>query len=251
MEKNLAQDIMVYSKELRLPTFRKHYEEAAIEAAQDGQSFEQYLHGLLRREYETRAENRKKAQIRQAGFPQLKYLQDLSREDLPKEAQDRLPQLERLEFIRKGQNLILAGNPGTGKTHLALGLGIKACMEGFRVLFTTVPRLLTQIREGRSEKTLLNLEHRFVRYDLVICDEFGYISYDKEGAELLFNHLSLRAGIKSTIITTNLSFDRWPEIFGDPTLTAAMVDRLTHRAFLINMNGKSYRVKETRKWNEQ
>jgi DNA replication protein DnaC len=250
MEKNLAQDIMVYSKELRLPTFRKHYEEAAIEAAQDGQSFEQYLHGLLRREYEARAENRKKTQIRQAGFPQLKYLQDLSREDLPKEAQDRLPQLERLEFIRKGQNLILAGNPGTGKTHLALGLGIKACMEGFRVLFTTVPRLLTQIRESRSEKTLLNLEHRFVRYDLVICDEFGYISYDKEGAELLFNHLSLRAGIKSTIITTNLSFDRWPEIFGDPTLTAAMVDRLTHRAFLINMNGKSYRVKETRKWNE-
>ena len=241
---------MAYSKELRLPTFRKHYEEAAIEAAQNGQSFEQYLHGLLRREYEARAENRKKSHIRQAGFPQLKYLQDLCREDLPKEAQERLPQLERLEFIRKGQNLILAGNPGTGKTHLALGLGIKACMEGFRVLFTTVPRLLIQIRESRSEKTLLNLEHRFIRFDLVICDEFGYISYDKEGAELLFNHLSLRAGIKSTIITTNLSFDRWPEIFGDPTLTAAMVDRLTHRAFLINMNGKSYRVKETRKWNE-
>ncbi|MEI6457275.1 MAG: ATP-binding protein, partial [bacterium] len=109
MEKNLVQDIMVYSKELRLPTFRNHYEEAAIEAIRDGQSFEQYLHGLLRMEYEARAENRKKAQIRQAGFPQLKYLQDLSREDLPKEAQERLPQLERLEFIRKGQNLILAG----------------------------------------------------------------------------------------------------------------------------------------------
>jgi len=251
MKNDLAQDIMVYSKGLRLPTFRKYYESAAIEAAREGLSFEQYLHGLLQQEYEARAENRKKTQIRQAGFPQLKYLQDLIREDLPKEAQIRLPQLERLEFIRKGQNLILAGNPGTGKTHLALGLGIKACMEGFRVLFTTVPRLLTQIRENRSEKTLLNLEHRFVKYDLVICDEFGYISYDKQGAELLFNHLSLRAGTKSTIITTNLSFDRWPEIFGDPSLTAAMVDRLTHRAFLINMNGKSYRVKETRKWNEQ
>jgi len=181
----------------------------------------------------------------------MSHLQDLSREDLPKEAQERLPQLERLEFIRTGRNLILAGNPGTGKTHLALGLGIKACSEGFRVLFTTVPRMLTQIRESRSDKTLTLLEHRFEKYDLVICDEFGYISYDKEGAELLFNHLSLRAGSKSTIITTNLSFDRWPEIFGDPTLTAAMVDRLTHRAYLINMNGKSYRVKETRKWNEQ
>ena len=251
MDKNLAQDIIVYTKELRLPTLRKNYETAATEAARENLSFEQYLHGLLLLEFEVRAENRKKAQIRQAGFPQLKYLQDLSREDLPKEAQERLPLLERLEFIRTGRNLIFAGNPGTGKTHLALGLGIKACLEGFRVLFTTVPRMLTQIRESRSDKTLTNLEHRFEKYDLVICDEFGYISYDKEGAELLFNHLSLRAGSKSTIITTNLSFDRWPEIFGDPTLTAAMVDRLTHRAYLINMNGKSYRVKETRKWNEQ
>lgn len=251
MEKNLTQDIIVYTKELRLPTVRQNYETAATEAARDNLSFEQYLHGILQREYESRAENRKKALIRQAGFPQLKYLQDLIREDLPKEAQERLPLLERLEFIRSGQNLILAGNPGTGKTHLALGLAIKACSEGFRVMFTTVPRMLTQIRESRSEKTLSNLEHRFEKFDLVICDEFGYISYDKEGAELLFNHLSLRAGSKSTIITTNLSFDRWPEIFGDPTLTAAMVDRLTHRAYLINMNGKSYRVKETRKWNQQ
>lgn len=251
MEKNIAQDITVYTKELRLPTLGKNYETAATEAARENLSFEQYLHGLLLLEFESRAENRKKTMIRQAGFPQLKYLQDLSREDLPKEAQERLPQLERLEFIRTGRNLILAGNPGTGKTHLALGLGIKACSEGFRVLFTTVPRMLTQIRESRSDKTLTLLEHRFEKYDLVICDEFGYISYDKEGAELLFNHLSLRAGSKSTIITTNLSFDRWPEIFGDPTLTAAMVDRLTHRAYLINMNGKSYRVKETRKWNEQ
>jgi DNA replication protein DnaC len=251
MEKNLTQDIIAYTKELRLPTFRKNYETAATEAARENLSFEQYLHGLLLREFESRAENRRKAQIRQAGFPQLKYLHDLSREDLPKEVQERLPELERLEFIRTGRNLILAGNPGTGKTHLALGLGIKACLEGFRVLFTAVPRMLTQIRESRSDKTLTLLEHRFEKYDLVICDEFGYISYDKEGAELLFNHLSLRAGSKSTIITTNLSFDRWPEIFGDPTLTAAIVDRLTHRAYLINMNGKSYRVKETRKWNEQ
>jgi len=251
MEKNITQDINAYSKELRLPTFRKNYQSAAIEAARDNLSFEQYLQGLMQQEYEARAENRKKTQIRQAGFPQLKYLQDLIREDLPREAQERLPLLERLDFIRTGQNLILAGNPGTGKTHLALGLGIKACLEGFSVLFTSVPRLLTQIRECRSGLILSRLEQHFEKYDLVICDEFGYISYDKDGAELLFNHLSLRAGRKSTIITTNLSFDRWPEIFGDPTLTAAMVDRLTHKAFLINMNGKSYRVKETRKWNEQ
>ena len=251
MENNITQEIILYSKELRLPGFRDNYESAALEAARENLSFEEYLHGLLQEEYQIRAEKQKKTRIRQAGFPQLKHLQDLSREDLPKEAQERLPQLERLDFIRNGRNLILAGNPGTGKTHLALGLGIKACMEGFRVLFTTVPRMLTQIRESRSEKILARLENRFEKFDLVICDEFGYISYDKEGAELLFNHLSLRAGHKSTIITTNLSFDRWPEIFGDPTLTAAMVDRLTHRAFLINMNGKSYRVKETRQWNDK
>jgi DNA replication protein DnaC len=251
MEKKLSQDIIAYSKELRLPAFRKNYETAAIEATRGNLTFEQYLHGLMQQEYEARAENRKKSQIRKAGFPQLKYLQDLSREDLPPEAQERLPLLERLDFIRNGRNLILSGNPGTGKTHMAIGLGIKACSEGFRVLFTTVPRMLTHIRESRSEKILSNLEQRFEKYDLVICDEFGYISYDKQGSELLFNHLSLRAGHKSTIITTNLSFERWPEIFGDPTLTAAIVDRLTHRAFLINMNGKSYRVKETRKWNEK
>ncbi len=251
MENNLAQDIIVYSKELRLPSFRKNYESAAQEATREKLSYEEYLHGLLQKEYESRAENKRKNQIRQAGFPQLKYLQDISREDLPREAQERLPLLEKLDFIRHGRNLILAGNPGTGKSHLAIGLGIKACWEGYKVLFTTVPRLLTQIREGRSEKNLSRLEYRFEKYDLVICDEFGYISYDKDGAEMLFNHLSLRAGRKSTIITTNLSFDRWPEIFGDPTLTAAMVDRLTHKAFLINMNGKSYRVKETREWNKK
>jgi len=247
MEKNLAQDIMFYTKELRLPTFRKNYEIAARESL----SFEQYLHDLLSQEHKVRAENRKKTLIRQAGFPELKYLQDLNREELPKDGQERLPELERLEFISTGRNVIMAGSPGTGKSHIAMGLGIKACNQGLRVLFTTVPRMLTQLRESRSDKTLTRLEHRFEKYDLVICDEFGYISYDKEGAELLFNHLSLRAGNKSTIITTNLSFDRWPEIFGDPTLTAAMVDRLTHRAYLVDMTGPSYRVKETRKWNEQ
>jgi len=107
--------------------------------------------------------------------------------------------------------------------------------------------LLTQIRESHSTRTLRNLETKFEKYDLVICDEFGYISFDKQGAEMLFNHLSLRTGIKSTIITSNLSFEKWNEIFGkDPVLTAALLDRLTHKAYLVNMNGKSYRMKETK-----
>jgi len=155
-----------------------------------------------------------------------------------------------LDFIRDGHNLILAGNPGTGKTHIAIGLGIKACMQGFKVLFTTVPSLIVQLKECQSEKTLRAFENKFEKYDLVICDELGYISFDKKGAELLFTHLSLRAGRKSTIITTNLSFDRWNEVFVDPVLTAAMIDRLTHKAYMVNMNGNSYRIKETVNWNK-
>ena len=135
-----------------------------------------------------------------------------------------------------------------GKTHLAIALGIKACMAGYKVLFATVPLLINQLKESRSEKTLIRLESIFEKYDLVIADELGYISFDKEGSELLFTHLSLRAGRKSTIITTNLSFERWNEIFSDSVMTAAMIDRLTHKSYILNMNGNSYRLKETREW---
>jgi DNA replication protein DnaC len=168
------------------------------------------------------------------------------KELLPDNARQKLPLLERLDFIKEGRNVVLAGNPGTGKTHIATGLGIKACQHNYKVLFTTVPRLITQLRESHSEHTLRQVEHRFEKYDLVICDEFGYVSFDKQGAEMLFTHLSLRAGRKSTIITTNLSFDRWSELFGDPVLTSALVDRLTHKAYIINMNGESFRLRETK-----
>lgn len=242
----IQDEIIKYSKELRLPVFRRDFKELAIEAASQRLDYENYLLNLMVREYELRLENRKKTQIRQAGFPAKMYLSDLEREQLPVGAQEKLPLLERLDFIPLAQNVILSGNPGTGKTHMAIGLGLKACLQGYKVLFTTVHRLLTQLRESHSQKTLRQLELRFEKYDLVICDEFGYVSFDKDGAELLFNHLSLRVGRKSTIITTNLGFDRWEEIFGDPVLTAALVDRLTHKAHLVNMNGDSYRLKETK-----
>jgi DNA replication protein DnaC len=121
-------------------------------------------------------------------------------------------------------------------------------MAGYKVLFATIPLLINQLKESRSEKTLIKLEGKFEKYDLVIADELGYISFDKEGSELLFTHLSLRAGRKSTIITTNLSFERWGEIFSDSVMTAAMIDRLTHKSYILNMNGSSYRLKETREW---
>ncbi len=244
----IREQIVRYSKELRLPSLRQDFEQRAQQASEQKSSYEEYLLDLLEHEYHSRVERRKKQRVRRAQFPYRKYLEDLQVEELPADAAEKLGLLERLDFIRSGRNIVLAGNPGTGKTHLAIGLGIKACLEDYQVLFTTVPRLITQIKESRSAKMLRLLESRFEKYDLVICDEFGYISFDKEASELLFTHLSLRAGRKSTIITTNLSFDRWSEIFGDPVLTAAMVDRLTHKAYLINMNGNSYRVKETQKY---
>lgn len=246
MTTEIKEQIIKYSKELRLPTFRGEFEAYASEAAKQQASYEEYLHSLMEKEYHVRIENRKKVQIRQAGFPQKHFLHDLQKGLLPENARQKLPLLERLDFIREGQNVVLAGNPGTGKTHIATGLGIKACQYNFKVLFTTVPRLITQLRESHSERTLKQFENRFEKYDLVICDEFGYVSFDKQGAEMLFTHLSLRAGRKSTIITTNLSFDRWSELFGDPVLTSALVDRLTHKAHIINMNGESFRLRETR-----
>lgn len=118
-------------------------------------------------------------------------------------------------------------------------------MAGYKVWFTSVPSLINHLKVFRSERTLRSFELKFQKYDLVILKELGYISFDKEGAELLFSHLSLRSNGLSTIITTNLSFDRWNEVFHEPVLTAALTDRLTHRAYLLNMVGDSYRLKET------
>ncbi len=243
--------IQALTKDIGLPGIRKNYKILLEEFENVDNNYVQFLHKILELEYASRIKSRKESKVRQANFPYKKYLEDLRQEELPIDAQNKLQELKGLEFIKQGRNIILSGSPGTGKTHLAISLGIKACLNDYKVLFTTVPRLITQIKESRSEKLLRQLENRFSKYDLVICDEFGYISFDKEGAELLFSHLSLRAGLKSIIVTTNLSFDRWSEIFGDTILTAAMVDRLTHKAHIINMNGESYRTKETLKYNSK
>jgi DNA replication protein DnaC len=248
MNKKIIDQISQISKALRLPAFGRHMQVAITEGLVQNASYEQVILSILTREMEERDINREKVRLRKAGFPQLKYLQDLDREELPADGKSKLASLETLEFIKEGANIILGGSPGTGKSHIAIGLGIRACMAGHSVLFTKVAKLLTQIRESHSSRTLRTLESKFEKYDLVICDELGYISFDKQGSEMLFNHLSLRSGIKSTIITSNQSFDKWQDTFGkDTVLTAALLDRLTHKAYLVNMNGKSYRMKETKK----
>jgi DNA replication protein DnaC len=247
-KKELISKIREISKQVRLPGIRRYMVEEIEEANTKNLSYEEFLYHLLLKEYDLRLENSMKNRIRLANFPYKKYLEDLSIEDLPHDAKKRLKVLTSLDFIESGQNVILAGSPGTGKTHLAIGLGIKACMAGYQVLFATIPLLVNQLKESRSENILRRVEARFEKYDLVIADELGYISFDKEGSELLFTHLSLRAGRKSTIITTNLSFERWDEIFLDSVMTAAMIDRLTHKSYMLNMNGNSYRLKETKEW---
>ena len=149
----INQDIIKYSKELKLPVFRRDFKELATESASQRLDYEEYLLRLMERQYEERLESRKKAQIRAAMFPLRMYLNDLNRKELPSGGQEKLPVLERLDFIKNAQNVILAGNPGTGKTHIAIGLGLKACMAGYKVFFTTIHGLLTQLRESHSERT--------------------------------------------------------------------------------------------------
>jgi DNA replication protein DnaC len=240
----ISTKIIEYTLELKLPSIRKNFMEIYNEGTEKNKL--EYLLKLLENEYDQRIINRKHRRIRTANFPYKKYIEELDTAYLPVDCRKKINRLKTLEFVSEGRNIIFAGSPGTGKTHMAIGLGIKACLEGYTVFFTTAPSLITELRESRSEKKLKVFENRFKKYDLVICDEFGYISFDKAGAEMLFTHLSLRAGLKSTIITTNLSFDRWSEIFCDPILTAAMVDRLTHKSYMVNMNGSSYRIKETK-----
>ena len=239
--------IDMYTKELRLSAVRENATLFTEDAIKEQWGHLTFLKRLLEVEVDRRRERSKTTRIHRACFPQMKYLEELQREELPLEGRTILPELETLDFIRQGRSIVMYGNPGTGKTHIAIGLGIKACLEGYSVFFTSVPHLLTLISEAKTEKSLRNLEIRFERYDLVICDELGYVGFDKEGAEMLFNHLSLRTGKKATIITTNLPFTRWEEVLKDKVLCSALVDRLCHKSYLVNMTGTSYRIKETKK----
>lgn len=235
------QEIREYCKQLKLLSIAEDLEETVKNYPDPLDLLYQLLLGEIQRNEQNGIDRR----IRGAHFPYRKYLDDLELDVLPEGLKQKLPELKTLNFIEEGRNIILTGNPGTGKTHTAIGLGIAACESGYRVLYTTIPYLVTELKESNDKKKLRSYERRFEKYDLVIADELGYISFDREGADLLFSNLSLRAMTKSTIITSNLTFDRWNEVFGDPAITSAIVDRLTYKAYLIDMTGDSYRVRET------
>ncbi|WP_343785169.1 IS21-like element helper ATPase IstB, partial [Alkalibacillus silvisoli] len=243
---SIEDQLIELSKTLRLPTIRKLIQDKdhalKTKAVQEGLLY------VLEQEKADRVIRAKQNRIRNAQFPEKKLLEEVNEDSLPEEARQKLEKLKTLSFIENGQNVVFTGSPGTGKTHLAIGLGVEACLAGYKVYFATVPSLINQLKELRSERKLRSFELKFEKYDLVILDELGYISFDKEGAELLFSHLSLRAGRKSTIITSNLSFMKWQEVFHDPVLTSALTDRLTHKSYVLNMKGPSYRARETEEW---
>lgn len=192
MKNEITEKIKELTREVRLPGVRKYLTEEINQANLKNLPYEEFLYSLLLKEYDLRPESGKKNRIRLVGFPYREYLEDLSVSDLPADAQKRLKVPKSLDFIQEGQKVILAGSPGTGETHLAIGLGIKACLAGYQVLFVTVPLLINQLKESHSDRNLMRMEGKFEKYDLVIADELGYISFDREGSELPFTHLSLK-----------------------------------------------------------
>ena len=160
-------------------------------------------------------------------------------------------ELARCEYINRNENVIALGNSGTGKTHIALGLGLAACQRGLSVGFTTAAALVHELMEARDERRLLNLQRRLARLKLLIIDELGFVPLSKTGAELLFEVFSQRYERGSLLVTSNLPFDEWTEIFGSERLTGALLDRLTHHVDILEMNGDSYRLKHSRKTSRQ
>ena len=242
-------DIKEMSGVLKLSYIANNYEDEIKEAKQTNKSFEEFLKEILQKELIQRKENGIKKRIKEAKFPYKKYLEDFDRTIYKKEFLPEFTELETLEFIDKKENIILIGTPGAGKSHYAIALGIKACNVGKTVLFTSVPNLIIELKEAMSRSQLSIYKKRFERFDLVILDELGYVSFDKEGCEILFNLLSNRNDKGSIIITTNLTFDRWEEIFKDAMLTGAMVDRLAYKAHILDISRDvSHRYEETVKW---
>lgn len=191
-KKIFLKGIYKYAHYLKLSTFKGDIDTEIKNASEIDSSYEEVIYKFLQKEYYYKQEQVRKNRIRIANFPYKRYLEELNVNELPIDAQNKLGILSTLDFIENGQNVILAGNCGTGKTHIAIGLGIKACLSGYKVFFATVPLFITQLKELRSAKSLRSFQSKLEKYDLVILDEFGYISSDKEGAELLFTNLSIR-----------------------------------------------------------
>lgn len=236
-----------YLKKLRLPNMLSHYHKLASQAAQGNLTHEQYLHALVELEVQGRESNAKTQRIRQAKFPTPKTLDQFEFSALPSLNKALILKLAQGEYIRQAKNVIFGGNSGTGKSHLAIALGMAACMQSFHVGFYTAADLVNTLLEAQSQYKLSRLESKLQALDLLIIDELGYLALAENGVKLLFNVFSHRYEQKSTLVTTNLPFEQWDTVFHDPAMTVALVDRLTHHCHLVQMNGDSYRFKQSLK----
>lgn len=238
--------IDAHATALKLPTIRKRFRSLAAEAARENLSPVAYLAALLDAETTERGERARRRRLHDARFPIHKDLASFRFADNPAVPQATIATLAAGQWIVDRESVILVGDSGTGKTHLATALGVAACEQGRRVRFTTLAALATELHEARSSHELARVTGRYARLDLLILDELGYLSLPDGTAELVFGVLSDRHERGSLVVTTNLPFGEWTRVFPDPRLAKAVVDRLTHRAHIIDCGTESWRFNHGR-----
>ena len=233
-------------KELKLPSFLREYGKMAAQCAAEGVDHPEYLLRLAELELIERRQRMVERRTRAARFPAVKSPDTFDFPAIPSVNKTLVMELARCEYIQRRENVIAVGNSGADKTHVALGLALAACQRGLSVGFTTAAALVHELMEARDERRLLNLQRQLSRLNLLIIDEPGFVPLSPTGAELLFEVFSQRYERGSVLVTTNLPFDEWTEVFGSERLTGALLDRLTHHVHILEMNGDSYRLKRSR-----
>ena len=233
-------------KALKLPTFLREYDKLARQCAAEGVDHARYLLRLTELEIIDRERRTVERRIKEARFPAVKSLDSFDFAVIPSLNKTLVLELARSEYVTRRENVIALGNSGTGKTHVAIGLGLAACQKGLAVGFTTAAALVNELHEAHDEKRLLRLQRQLAAYKLLIVDELGYVPLSQTGAELLFEVFSQRYERGSIIVTSNLPFDEWTGVFGSERLTGALLDRLTHHVHILEMNGDSFRLKHSR-----
>jgi DNA replication protein DnaC len=233
-------------RQLKLPTFLREYEKVATEAAREGLDHVRFLLRLVELELIDRERRMVERRIRAARFPAVKSFDTFDFTAIPSLNKPLTLDLARCEYVVARDNIIALGNSGTGKTHVSLALGLAACQRGFSVAFHTAAGLVHQLMEARDEKRLLRLQAQLAAVKLLIVDELGYVPLSQTGAELLFEIFSQRHEHGSTIVTSNLPFEEWTSVFGNQRLTGALLDRLTHHVHILELNGESYRLKQSK-----
>lgn len=234
-------------KALKLPTVLREYDRQARLCAAEGVDYPSYLLRLAEQELIDRERRMIDRRIKAARFPAVKSLDSFDFTALPALNKALVMELARSEFIERRENVIAVGNSGTGKSHIALGLGLAACQRGLSVGFTAAAAIVHELLEARDERRLLRLQRQLAAYKLLIVDELGYVPLSQTGAELLFEVFSQRYERGSTIVTSNLPFDEWTSVFGSERLTGALLDRLTHHVHILEMNGESYRLAHSKR----